>query len=592
MDVEGLTAKLQRGRQSPSGAEAKTPAADPTQSSNLNGTALAHEEPTKLSLDQTAGQPNASQEAMEEIWNKLGPAKETVQDETHNDKNGVIGGGKEAAEETKAPESEVVANGVPGLDDAVNHKDGNAQDAVNGINAGPSHTLNGKSAASGLNAVSEPAPLPISSTARLSPTPAHTSDVEASQSEDKDETKTGALEPQPTHINGAPAPIPEQDSVPIQHQPPPEELLAEKKQKLALWNELKITAFSRTITTLYSLVLLSLQTRIQLNLLGRYAYLTSVVSLSASASSTNHRIRLERHDGMDFDGDEEGTSLRDDDELAGGIDVQTERLYLTFSWWFLHQGWRKLADDVKDAVQDVFGGLALKTQLTHQDFLLLLNKVRRRVEYEARDDMVDTADGRSEYSEATATTTAYKRGKRKTFLSILFPPTSQEVWVLEKAGAVSPDPTVKNIAQLSPQLGPLLDETKDLLESKDFSRILRLCFNRVFEIFEATLRPTFGVEPAMTSAEVDGLLRQSSAVAAKALGDSITSNGSISNRKRFQQLTDDEQAGIRVRLASLFPAVARQSSAAINGVPNEYVEALTEIKELKAFSAIIYSSWT
>lgn len=581
MDVEGLTAKLQRGRQSPSQAGSKTPAVTSINSLESNGAAIVHEDPNKSSLDQTADQANASKDAMEEIWNKLGPAKEQVHVATNNEIVSLDN------DDVKAPELEPVANGISSNDGAAECKDDSSEHAINGIDADPSHAQNGKSAASGLNAVSEPAPLPIPSTARLSPSPAHTPEVEAAESGETDKMNTGTMEPQHTHVNGTPAPISKQDSVPIQHQPTPEELLAEKKQKLALWNELKITAFSRTITTLYSLVLLSLQTHIQLNLLGRYAYLTSVVSLSAPASSTNHRIRLERHDGKELDADLESTLLRDDDELAGGIDVQTERLYLTFSWWFLHQGWKELADNVKDAVQDVFGGLALKTQLTHQDFLLLLNKVRRRVEYEAKDDMADTADGRSEYSEATATTIAHRRGKRKTFLSILFPPTSQEVWVLEKAGAISSDPTVKTISQLSPQLGPLLDETKDLLESKDFSRILRLCLNRVFQVFEATLRPTFGVEPIMTSAEVDGLLRQSSAVAARALGDSTGSSSG-----RFQQLTEDEQVGIRVRLASLFPAVARQSSAAINGVPNEYVEALTEIKELKAFSAVIYSSWT
>jgi peroxin-3 len=133
------------------------------------------------------------------------------------------------------------------------------------------------------------------------------------------------------------------------------------------------------LTTLYSLVLLSLQTHIQLNLLGRYAYLTSVASLSAPASSSNHHIRLERNDGQRYEPDEEDGMGNDDlDDAVKGIDLQTERLYLTFSWWFLHQGWKELADDVKAAVEDVLGGLALKTQLTHEDFLLLLNKIRRR----------------------------------------------------------------------------------------------------------------------------------------------------------------------------------------------------------------------
>jgi peroxin-3 len=183
------------------------------------------------------------------------------------------------------------------------------------------------------------------------------------------------------------------------------------------------------------------------------------------------------------------------------------------------------------------------------------------------------------------------------FLPVLFPPSSEELTVLEKAGAIPHDPTIKTLSDLSPSLPTLLDETKDLLESKDFARILRLGLNRVFDVFEGTLRPTFRVEPALTSSEMDGLLRQSSSAAAAAAASSSSAMGGIGGdviggASRFQQLTDDGHAGIRVRLASLFPAVARQSSSAINGVPNEYVEALTDIKELKAFSAVIFSSWS
>lgn len=35
---------------------------------------------------------------------------------------------------------------------------------------------------------------------------------------------------------------------------------------------------------------------------------------------------------------------------------------------------------------------------------------------------------------------------------------------------------------------------------------------------------------------------------------------------------DDERFGKKVRLAALFPAVARQSQLALHGNPNEYVE--------------------
>jgi len=35
---------------------------------------------------------------------------------------------------------------------------------------------------------------------------------------------------------------------------------------------------------------------------------------------------------------------------------EDERLYLTYSWWILHEGWRGVAKRVEDAVEEVFGG--------------------------------------------------------------------------------------------------------------------------------------------------------------------------------------------------------------------------------------------
>lgn len=582
MDVEGLTAKLQRGRQSPAGAESTTPA-NQSIAAPINGNAAE---------GAAQGPITSTHETMEQVWTKLGPAKET----THGPTNGTNGihaeqgseekilteaEGTEAAEMNGAVMHEEMVEGRMKKPDAAH--DGAVLEQTAAEGADRSSDVKSP-VAFGLEAVSEPAPLPIPSDARLTPSPSST----ATPSAEPRESEKAVEEEAAPAVNGHEQPPFAMDTKTsgnesaqpdpaLAKMPSPEELLAEKKEKLALWNELKITAFSRTLTTLYSLVLLSLQTHIQLNLLGRYAYLTSVATLSAPASSQNHQIRLERHDGLELESEDGEVMAQEEDEVKG-IDLQTERLYLTFSWWFLHQGWKELADEVQGAVEEVIGGMALKSQLTHQDFLSLLNKIRRRVEHEPRDEAASTTDLRSEWSE---TTTTQRRGKRRSFLSVLFPSTpEEEVSVLQRAGAISANsPPIKSLADLSHTLPALLDETKDLIESHDFARILRLSLNRVFEVFENTLRPTFGVEPPMTTAEVDGLLRQSTAAVAPDVS-------------RFQQLTDDGQAGIRVRLASLFPAVARQSSAAINGVPNEYVEALTEIKELKAFSAVIYSSWT
>jgi len=35
---------------------------------------------------------------------------------------------------------------------------------------------------------------------------------------------------------------------------------------------------------------------------------------------------------------------------------EDERVYLTYSWWILHEGWRSVAKRVENAVEEVFGG--------------------------------------------------------------------------------------------------------------------------------------------------------------------------------------------------------------------------------------------
>jgi peroxin-3 len=97
-------------------------------------------------------------------------------------------------------------------------------------------------------------------------------------------------------------------------------------------------ALTRSFTLIYTLSLLTLLTRVQLNLLGRKNYLSSVLSL-AERNDNDPIIRLESHD----------------EEHAGGLDIETNRQYLTFSWWLLHRGWRLLSARVEAATKQVFG---------------------------------------------------------------------------------------------------------------------------------------------------------------------------------------------------------------------------------------------
>ncbi len=126
------------------------------------------------------------------------------------------------------------------------------------------------------------------------------------------------------------------------------------------------TAITRAFTLIYTLTLLTLLTRIQLNLLGRRNYLASVVSL-ANESPNEPTIHLEN---------------RDDDnvERTYGNEFETNRKYLTFSWWLLHRGWRDIMAKVEAAVKDVFGNTKPTEDLLLDKLSTLILNVRRQVE--------------------------------------------------------------------------------------------------------------------------------------------------------------------------------------------------------------------
>ena len=126
------------------------------------------------------------------------------------------------------------------------------------------------------------------------------------------------------------------------------------------------TAISRAFTLIYTLGLLTLLTRIQLNLLGRRNYLASVVSL-ASPPSTGTKISLENHDDDNF-------------ENAYGNDFETNRKYLSFSWWLLHRGCKDIMEKVVQAVKEVFGPLNPREDITLEKLSQLTVMVRKKIE--------------------------------------------------------------------------------------------------------------------------------------------------------------------------------------------------------------------
>ena len=377
----------------------------------------------------------------------------------------------------------------------------------------------------GLDRLSEAPPPPISSEARL-PKPS------AAQQED------------------APAPAPV-------HTPPAPSDEDRRQTKLRLWNEIKLPSFSRTFTTLYTLVFLALQTHIQLNMIGRRAYLAALESQAQHefrdtqadrGEKEKHHIAL--HDASNLHINAQ--LLTDDDDAVGNalLDQDTEKKYLTSSYWFLHHGWKTIATRVQRAVQAEMGEMPLRTILTYHHFQGAMDRIRERLEH---------ADGNED---VLASSDAFLG--RHGFRNLLLPESVEdECAMLASAGAILPDTPTDEV--LTPQLRALLDETKDYIDSPDFARVFRVSCDRVFELLMQHLAPSFGVQSAP-----DDLL-----------------HGTADARHRARALAAEKP----LELARVLPLVALQAQVAFNTSPNEYVEAITESRELRAFSVLMYTAW-
>ncbi|KAL8843119.1 MAG: hypothetical protein Q9170_000249 [Blastenia crenularia] len=312
------------------------------------------------------------------------------------------------------------------------------------------------------------------------------------------------------------------------------------KSKAQLWNDLKISSATRAFTLLYTLSLLTLLTRIQLNLLGRRNYLSSVVSM-ASHSPQDPTISLENHDD-------------DNVEQSYGNDFETNRRFLTFSWWLLHRGWRDVMEKVETAVKAVLGPLNPREDIPLERLSTLILEVRRNVEG----------------------TTLVERRSHK-WLPYLLPPQDQEETVLRESGILRsqtntqdssipsppPSPSQSSPSPLSPAtpLRRLLDETSDLIDSPPFTQILTLLLDTTFSYL------------------TDHQIRTD---AYKLLEPS--------NVPQVQGVPDLDSGLEKAKLANILAVMTRQAHAIGNGVPNRYAQAIEDVKELEAFAAVIYSS--
>ncbi|KAF1933584.1 peroxisomal membrane protein [Didymella exigua CBS 183.55] len=297
---------------------------------------------------------------------------------------------------------------------------------------------------------------------------------------------------------------------------------ASRKSKAQLWNEMKIGSITRAFTLLYTISLLTLLTRIQLNLLGRRNYLASVVSLAAPPPADSaSRINLENNDDDNF-------------EQAYGNDFETNRRYLSLSWWLLHRGCIDLIEKVRVAVKDVFGLLNPREEITIERLSELTLEVRKRVE------------GSTEEERRTCKWLAY-----------LLPPPDQEDFVLAESGMTSSSQSTSPTTTTS--LRRLIDETSDIIDSPAFTSVLT-------RLLDASFSHLIDVKISQLSYKIPPISADSA---------------------RVTEIVGD---GVKAKVANSLAVFCRQAHNIGAGANNEYLEKIEQVGELEAFAAVVYSS--
>lgn len=316
----------------------------------------------------------------------------------------------------------------------------------------------------------------------------------------------------------------------------------EKEEKLRLWNDLKILSFTRTVSSVYLVVLLSMLTHLQLNLLGRFIYLDSVVQIDAQTSAPV-------------------VSLDEGEDAKPSLDAQTEKQYLLFSAYLLTDGWKKLVDRVRVAVEESIGNLGLRQPVTYDDLITYIENIRVKVEVEEH----PSADA---FGRGTSGSSTIPRGFPHQFKQYLLPATGSpsEIEVLRSASH-NPDELI------TPQLASLLDTSHRLLEQRDFTAVLRSALDDSFEILLKSLKhPTFfpDVFPGPRHSTLSEL---------------------ADNENPTQGLTGEEKS-LSPPLASILPPITRQVHQVVHsGLPNEYLRAIEMNVSVRGWSAVVYAGW-
>ncbi|XP_078262026.1 peroxisomal biogenesis factor 3 [Rhinoraja longicauda] len=268
--------------------------------------------------------------------------------------------------------------------------------------------------------------------------------------------------------------------------------------KLEIWEDLRIISFSRSIVAVYSTCMLVVLLRVQLNIIGGYIYLDN------AALGKNGTTPL--------------------------APPEVQQQYLSSIEHLLGDGLNELITVVKKAVQNVIGSLSLKQSVSLQELEKYLGEIRQQVEQPCN-------SSESEITEIT-----------KSPLCWYLIPDEEATLTSQASGLTEKDLTTLKI----------LNETRDMLESTDFSTVLNSCLNRGFSRLLDNMAEFF-----------------------KPTEEAETQNGKINSL-----------SNAKLPLAKIIPIINGQIHSTCSETPSHFVQDLLLMDQVKDFAANIYEAFS
>ncbi|KAJ9083845.1 peroxin [Entomophthora muscae] len=221
------------------------------------------------------------------------------------------------------------------------------------------------------------------------------------------------------------------------------------------------------------------------------------------------------------------------------VSYDNERLYLSFSWWFINRGWKDVIKVVQEVVNETVGNIPLKQKFNYNELVLLFATLRSEIDQKLFMDP-------------------------EVILDLLLPSDSKgEREVLRACGALGIDVSSEQ-ESINEGLRMLLNETKDFIECPDFSLVRSKAMDAMLEFMLVDLK--------------DKLCPSSDG------SDSLASSPRIIEMPLSEDIPSQP-------LAKLLPVLAQLSYPVLRSNSNPYLRELAQCKEMQAFSAIIYSSF-